>query len=209
MRQTASLGPAAESLGPVLRQSPDPATTSFDSLLFDVFRHATGPGTASLLPSRFWTRDLLQIAHGESAVWHATLSLGALHRQLEADRGHRSSDEVPADDRFKREALTHYFRAISLAKSIADKPTLRALSVVLVAVPNMLGRWTDSRTHLFGGLRLLDGEHDETTSDDVDSTAEVLERLDVQAMLFSDSQAPYPYYSAVRLRSAHRRLKGA
>lgn len=207
VRQTPSLGPAAESLVPALRQSPEPLTQGLDSLLFDVFRHATAPGTASLLPSLFWTRDLLQMAHGESAIWHATLSLGALHRQWEAGRDHRSPVEVPAGDTFKREAHSHYFRAISLAKLITDAPTLRALSVVLVAVSNILGRWSDSRTHLFGGLRLL-GRGDDATPD-VDSTAEVLERLDLQAMTFSDSQAPYPFQSPVRLRSVHRRLEGA
>ena len=206
VRQTASLGPAAVSIAPILRQSPEPPACTLDSLFFDVFRHATGPGTALLLPSLFWTQDLPQMAHAESAIWHATLALGALHRQWEADRG-LSRTVAPTDDVFKRAAYRHYMRAISLAKSITSAPTLRALSVVLVAVSNLLGRWSDSRTHLFGGLRLLDHEHKGEA--DIDGAAEILGRLDLQAMTFSDSNAPYPFESPVWLRSLHKKLLGA
>ena len=205
VRQIPSLAPASETLMPILRQFPGASISELDMQFFDVFRHTTAPGTASLLPSSFWTCDLLRMAHGESAIWHATLSLGALHHQWEADRMSRLRGEVPSG-KFRREALMHYFRAISLAQAIADNPTLRALSVVLVAVSNILGRWSDSRTHLFGGLQLLDRDHD--GGSDVDSTAEMLERLDLQAMTFSDSQAPYPFESPVWLRSLHRRLHG-
>lgn len=145
------------------------------------------------------------MAHAESAIWHATLALGALHRQWEADHG-VSPSVVSTHAVFKRAAYHHYMRAISLAKSITSAPTLRALSVVLVAVSNLLGRWADSRTHLFGGLHLLDHEYDGDA--DVDSAAEVLGRLDLQAMTFSESKAPYPFESPVWLRSLHRRLLG-
>ncbi|SPO05482.1 uncharacterized protein DNG_08169 [Cephalotrichum gorgonifer] len=204
--KTSTLGPASVTLAPILRQSPDPNTSQLDALFFNVFRNTTAPGTASLMPSMFWTRDLLQMAHGESAIWHATLSLGALHGHWEGGRrGATPSALLPSTHgTFKRGAYWHYFRAISLAKSITDPSTLLALSVVLVAISNFLGRWSDSRTHLFGGLRLLDRE----SSADVDSTAEILERLDLQAMTFSDSQAPYPFETPVWLRSLHRRQHG-
>ena len=147
------------------------------------------------------------MAHGDSAIWHATLALGAIHRQWESERHHRRPAAMLSDGvAFKRRALAHYFRAISLAKSISDVPTLRALSVVLVAVSNVLGRWSDSQTHLFGGLRLL--EREQERSGGIDGAAEVLERLDLQAMTFSDSQAPYPYQSPVWLQSLHKRLHG-
>lgn len=145
------------------------------------------------------------MAHSESAVWHATLALGALHRQWEADHALPGS-VVSTHSVFKRAAYHHYMRSISLAKSITSVATLRALSVVLVAVSNLLGRWSDSRTHLFGGLHLLDHEHDGDA--DVDSAAEALGRLDLQAMTFSESKAPYPFESPVWLRSLHRRLLG-
>lgn len=147
------------------------------------------------------------MAHGESAIWHATLALGALHRQWERDRGLSSRGVVSTSDTFRQTAYSHYFRAISLGKSITSGLTLRALSVVLVAVSNLLGRWSDSRTHLFGGLHILDREND--VGPDVDGAAEILGRLDLQAMTFSESRAPYPFGSPVWLRSLHRRLLGA
>ncbi|PKS05174.1 hypothetical protein jhhlp_008542 [Lomentospora prolificans] len=211
VRQTPSLGPAAQTLAPVLRQSPDPKLSALDATFFDMFRLRTGPGTASLLPSSFWTHDLLKLAHIEPAVWHATLSLGALHHHWEADQELRRASAplvpyyTPSNTQVEREALSHYFRAISLAKDIKDTAALRSLSITLVAIANILGRWSDCRTHLFGGLRLLDRE-DARSQGEVDSTAEMLERLDLQAMSFSDSQAPYPYGDPVWLKSLHRKL---
>ncbi|KAF4343465.1 hypothetical protein FBEOM_2607 [Fusarium beomiforme] len=54
----------------------------------------------------------------------------------------------------------------------------------------MMGRWSDSQVHFMAGHRLLSqtGHGAETSS-----AAEILTRLDMLAMTFSDSSAPYPY----------------
>ncbi|KAM0345947.1 hypothetical protein ACHAPU_006001 [Fusarium lateritium] len=57
----------------------------------------------------------------------------------------------------------------------------------------MTGRWSDSQVHIMAGHRLLSqAGHSVATS----SAAEILTRLDLHAMTFSDSSAPYPFREA-------------
>ncbi|KAG4256821.1 hypothetical protein FPRO03_03831 [Fusarium proliferatum] len=59
----------------------------------------------------------------------------------------------------------------------------------------MMGRWSESQVHIIAGHRLLSqaGHGSETSG-----AAEILTRLDLMAMTFSDSSAPYPYKLAPR-----------
>ncbi|KAJ4328347.1 hypothetical protein N0V84_001218 [Fusarium piperis] len=54
----------------------------------------------------------------------------------------------------------------------------------------MMGRWSESQLHITAGHRLL---KQAGTGEATMSAAEILTRLDLQAMTFSDSSAPYAY----------------
>ncbi|KAF7562080.1 hypothetical protein G7046_g2059 [Stylonectria norvegica] len=160
--------------------------------LFDVFRHSTAPSTAAFLPSDFWTRELLQLAHLEPAVWHATIALGALHqrRDLLSLGGNESRL-----DHLQRQANENHARAITCARELKDPTKLLALSLAFVSITSMMGRWKEHLVHMMAGHRLMGQSNNAASS----AAADMLTRLDLQAMTFSDSRAPYPYRDAAWL----------
>ncbi|KAF4450557.1 hypothetical protein F53441_6337 [Fusarium austroafricanum] len=191
-RQISTIGPISQAFFQFPRdrsRSVTPPNLSF----FDVFRTLTAPSTASFIPSQFWTRELLQLAHCEPAVWHATLALGALHQRHELawqGHGYRTNDTLSS------QAWDHYGHAIAYAREVKEPTRLLALSLALVSITNMMGRWLDSSVHILAGHRLLKqaGQNEDTSS-----AAEILTRLDLLAMTFSDSTSPYPYKQVPRM----------
>ncbi|KAI8718313.1 hypothetical protein NCS52_00609900 [Fusarium sp. LHS14.1] len=190
-RQLSVVGPISQALSQYPRhRSHSPTPTSMS--LFDVFRNLTAPSTASFIPSKFWTRELLQLAHSEPAVWHATLALGALHQRHELfwqGHGHQNSQGL------MDQAHQSYTRAVSYAQDLKDPTRLLSLSLALVSITNMMGRWSESQVHITAGHRLL---KQAGTGEATMSAAEILTRLDLQAMTFSDSSAPYSYDNTPR-----------
>ncbi|KAF5613565.1 uncharacterized protein FSUBG_774 [Fusarium subglutinans] len=190
-RQMSVIGPISQALSQYPWDRSRSASPT-NLTLFDVFRTLTAPSTASFIPSQFWTRELLQLAHSEPAVWHATLALGALHQRHELfwqGRGCHSGEKLWS------QANENYGRAITCARDVKDPTQLLALSLALLSVTNMMGRWSESQVHIMAGHRLLSqaGHGSETSG-----AAEILTRLDLMAMTFSDSSAPYPYKLAPR-----------
>jgi cholestenol Delta-isomerase len=139
---------------------------------FDLFRQVTA--TSTLFDSEFWQRDLLQLTQAEPAIWHATVAVGALQAGWHAEL--RGADPVEC----KRHAVTHYGKALALARELDCAEKAAALSLVLMATTNMLGRWSESQLHILASLRMP--AHQDTAV-----------RMDFQAMTYSDSESPYPY----------------
>ncbi|KAF4974457.1 hypothetical protein FZEAL_8628 [Fusarium zealandicum] len=191
-RQISVIGPISQALTQYPRYGSRSATPPNLSL-FDVFRNLTAPSTASFIPSQFWTRELLQLAHSEPAIWHATLALGALHQRHELTwqgHGDQSSRGLWS------QANASYARSMSYAQGVKDPTRLLSLSLALVSITNMMGRWSESQVHIGAGHRLLkQAGHSTATT----SAAEILTRLDLQAMTLSDSSAPYEYKDAPRV----------
>ncbi|KAI9147600.1 Aspercryptin biosynthesis cluster-specific transcription regulator atnN [Paramyrothecium foliicola] len=206
-RQLSSLGQISQALSQYPRhisQSPSPDTVC----LFDFFRYATVPATASYFPSDFWTSGLLQLAHSEPAIWHAAIALGALHRRWEVDT--RCPNAVAAHSPSKadlsQQALEHHASAMSRAKELNDPYKVLVLSLALVAISNTMGRWSEGRLHFAAGVRLLQDLPPDRVSP---SAVEMLSRIDLQTMTFEDSSAPYPYAQAEWLTQADRNLQSA
>ncbi|KAI1078500.1 hypothetical protein F5B20DRAFT_203590 [Whalleya microplaca] len=192
VHQLGIVGPVSRALS---RSSPDPPNE--DGIYFDLFRRLTASSAEAFLPSSFWTRDVLQITDSEPAVWHAAVSLGALHRQWDFDSQYdfhasgSDSDYKRSSQELASTAMNHYGRAISHARAIREPSRLLVLSVMLQAIANVTGKWSQSQMHGLAGLRLLN--QCLKSSIDHHAAVELLERLDVQAMLCQDSQAPYPF----------------
>ena len=144
--------------------------------------------TESLFPAQFWSRQLLQTAHDEPALWRAAVALGAMHRHA----------EQPEDaGRLRHLGQVHYSEAMKLARSIRDPKTLLVASVAFASLACLIGRYGDSQVHVKAGLNLLRtvraAKGQEETGSDVDSIAQSLARLDLQDMTFEDSQHPYEH----------------
>lgn len=192
VRHLAVIGPVARALSQSpLSANPFPWPVSpDDAVFFNLFRHATVPSTSSVFPSHFWKRNVMQLAHSESAIWHATVALGTLHQRSETLALHKHDEE----QRLSRRAEAHYGKAMALAKDLDSPAKIATLSVVLVAAASMLSRWSEMQTHVLAGLRIIAQDHSRS------STIQILQgslmKIDLQAMTFSESSSPYPYDQA-------------
>lgn len=186
-----------------LSRSPSPFRP--DSDLFDVFRHHTAPATTSFLPSSFWNGSLLQLAHNEPAIWHATAAIGALHRRIELAA--EQSDGSYNVDALTRRAEAHHGKALALGRDLDTEPKLMALALALMASSNLLGRLAESQVHVLAGLRAA-RQLDCDRSSDVATLTNMLARMDMQAMTFSDSQSPYPFADAIKLQESDHTARG-
>ncbi|CAH0050920.1 unnamed protein product [Clonostachys solani] len=167
--------------------------SSRDFIYFDYFRRATAPNTDALIPSAFWGQDLLQLAHTEPAIWHATLALGALHRRWELESA------GPETENLVRSATSHYGKALSLAKDLRSPAKILALSLPLIASANMLGFWDESHLHILSAFKIL--AQDSGRMPDAQRIASTLTRMDIQSITFDDSRSPYPFVEAAAVRS--------
>ncbi|KAI9896132.1 hypothetical protein N3K66_009032 [Trichothecium roseum] len=215
VKALAVVGPVSRALT-ASRQRSTPA----DPVYFDMFRRATATATEFFMPSGFWRKHLLQIAHNGSndsvlqqAFWHASVAIGALHRYWE------SGGEL---DSARRHAAQHYACAAAQARALnsatgnnrpfvssssssssssspPSTPSL-ALSLALAASANLLGRFGDAQAHILIGFKIATAARQgKTSSEEEASMIGVLARLDFQAMTYSDSLSPYPYSKSARL----------
>ncbi|KAL6414394.1 hypothetical protein AUP68_00913 [Ilyonectria robusta] len=204
VRQLGVIGPVSKALTQYPGQRSSSSSPVDNLSLFDVFRKLTAPSTANFLPSRFWTGELLQLAHSEPAVWHATLALGALHQKHElASQGIGRDHRV---DVFSKLANQNYAQAVSHAQGLKDPGKLLSLSLALLSITNMMGRWGESQVHIMAGHRLVDQTKGHPSTK---VAAEMLMRLDLQAMTFSESSAPYPYHEAPDLTEVTKCMRQA
>ncbi|KAJ4322845.1 hypothetical protein N0V84_004609 [Fusarium piperis] len=184
VKQLSVVGPVSRALTqtPLTKpMSPD------DPSYFAFFRSVTVPSTCSLFPSSFWQQSVLQLAHGEPAIWHAAIALGALHQKTEAPATKTKTDTEELSTR----AITHYGKAMALAKDLDSSAKVVSLSLALAASANMLGRWGEMHTHVMAGLGIVSKDVGQGKS--LDILGGSLMRVDLQAMTFSDSVSPYPY----------------
>ncbi|KAH8887023.1 hypothetical protein GQ53DRAFT_693916 [Thozetella sp. PMI_491] len=190
MQRLSAVGPASRILSPGPQYAVDAVAC------FDFFRARTAPTAGSFLPTGFWDKRFLQVAHAQPAVWNAAAALGSLHRRWEMlTMGATREQSI----KFAQQATQCYGRAMALAKDMTDPSSLLVLSMSLVAVANLSGRFTDSRVHLASGRRLLDliqGQREglpDRLPDGLDDVVDSLVRMDLEGVSFSEASAPYPY----------------
>lgn len=171
-----------------------------ERLNFEFAFSRTFPETCIYFSSDFWTRLVPQAAHREPSIKHIILGLGSLHRRL-------TTNEEDYSKEYSQEAFEHYGKAINRAKELLSKKdrsdmiTALIACILFVSFENQAGHYHSAHIHLQNGLRIAD-EHKKSstkassTSSDIDDIVNVLQRLDLQAMTFSDSSAPYPWGGA-------------
>lgn len=171
--------------------------------IFSFFVTCTSSVTSVYYSSGFWSRLVLQLSLSEPAIKYALCSLGALHRMF------RASQEASPDGtavEFRNYSLGQYNLAVKctqrlLAQSSSGDSDLvvkgLVACVLFVCYENLVGNYRTAQMHLQNGLKILPravdghGKQHPTVSDNI---VQVLSRLDLQAMSFADSEAPYPYH---------------
>lgn len=184
VKQLSVVGPVSRAL---TQTPPSKPISPADSSYFAFSRSVTVPSTCSLFPSSFWQQSVLQLAHGEPAIWHAAIALGALHQKTEAPGAKAKTDIEELSTR----AITHYGKAMALARDLDSSAKVVSLSLALAASANMLGRWGEMHTHVMAGLGIV--SRDVAHGKSLDILSGSLMRVDLQAMTFSDAVSPYPY----------------
>lgn len=204
----ATVGPASEALATNYRAisprqslSRSPPHARQDSDLFDFFRQKTGPSTSMFLPSDFWTKEALQLALSEPAIWHAAAAVGALHRRWNLES--EFIDWGVDAQRLTHRAQFHHGKALSLVKDLhsSSKSKFLALAVMLMTSANLMGNMREAQGHNVEALRSACELRDQDEAvPEIESLTGMLSRLDFQAMTFSDSTSPYPYSKVIQLQ---------
>ena len=111
--------------------------------------------------SSFWDTVILQASSGEQAILHATLALGAAHKnEIFRKPGPRTKHDAP--DKHEQYALNQYTMAIStltphlVAKNQESFRITLITCLVFVCLEFLLGNWNTGFLHLQKGLKLLE-----------------------------------------------------
>ena len=171
--------------------------------IFSFFITCTSSVTSIYYSSDFWSHLILQLSHSEPAIKYALCSLGALHRMFRASQ--KANPDGTAVE-FQNYSLSQYNLAVKcthrlLAQSSSGDSDLvvkgLVACVLFVCYENLVGNYRTAQMHLQNGLKILpravDG-HGKQRPTVPDNIVQVLNRLDLQAMSFADSEAPYPYH---------------
>lgn len=171
--------------------------------IFSFFITCTSSVTSVYYSSDFWSHLVLQLSHSEPAIKYALCSLGALHRMFRASQ--KANPDGTAVE-FQNYSLSQYNLAVKcthrlLAQSSSGDSDLvvkgLVACVLFVCYENLVGNYRTAQMHLQNGLKILpravDG-HGKQRPTEPDNIVQVLNRLDLQAMSFADSEAPYPYH---------------
>lgn len=216
VRQLTIVGPAARVLAPMTYPEDDVAC--FD---FFRFRVTATPADMKMYMRTagrqgFWDCFLLQAAHSEPAIFHAVAAIGALYRKWEsASDGDASASlqtattdlelHPPGNDdpnaTTQAEQLTEraescYNRALSLARDVKSPSAMLILSLALAVTSRISGQWLHSSIHMRAGYNLISQLTKEgggsLKSDGTKRAAEILLKLTLEWIVFSESKQVYP-----------------
>ncbi|KAH8682826.1 hypothetical protein BGZ60DRAFT_368780 [Tricladium varicosporioides] len=179
---------------------------------FEFFVSCTCSVSPMYFGADFWSNRVLQLSLSEPAIRYALCSLSSLHRTIrerDAPRPRSGSSN------------TTYYKTFSLQQyAIAVKHTQRLLAesstgnqdaivkglvacILFICYENLMRNDRTAQMHLQNGLKILAKSRNSTKQHGPQSGQQsipadivrALHRLDVQAMTFSESHAPYPYHN--------------
>lgn len=123
------------------------------------FMEVTAPSLAGALHTNFWLLEMPRVCHADQAIWHAMVSLGAVHQTY-------MTNKSPRDSAFNAFALRHYNAAIKdLVESISiakSRWKTLTLSTIFTCICILEGQLDQARMHWRSGYHLLlDFDHEE------------------------------------------------
>ncbi|KAK5168279.1 uncharacterized protein LTR77_006848 [Saxophila tyrrhenica] len=166
-----------------IRPTSLPDTTVEEDSAFHHFRVHVVDSLAGLFDSCVWHRHVISIAMHEPAARNAAIALGALERH--EDDG--SNDEL---------ALKHYSMSM---RALHDKIPLQGQAatqlilvtcLLFVAFELRKNGWLQARSHLNGGMKIIQSQDDPSPSSAgaLQPLVEAFERLDIQVSLFTSAR---------------------
>ncbi|TQS32279.1 hypothetical protein Golomagni_07411, partial [Golovinomyces magnicellulatus] len=148
--------------------------------------------------SPFWDRIVLQTFHVEPAIKHAVLAIGAIHNHMIA------SGDASIARQHLLYAERHYViglrEARRLIATVSTSQTSRVLIVCILFIlwESMRGNYAASKSHMDSGRALLSkfcaqSKDSVVLQSNLNHVMQIFARVDISAMTFSDTSAPYQY----------------
>lgn len=179
-----------------------PALPNFDNSrqrqCFAFFVSCTSNAANLYFGANFWARRVLQLSLSEPSIRYALCSLSALHQMS-------TVPALPFVDARATElgnyALQQYSHAVRCTQTLlaessdrsADKLIKGLVACVLfVCYENFIGNYEISHMHLQNGLHIINKELLKRPSAIPKDIIQVFKRMDLQAISFGNSKAPYP-----------------
>jgi cholestenol delta-isomerase len=201
--KTGSKGGRFGTTSPSRQSAALPALPRFDDSrqkeFFGFFVSCTSSASSLYFGADFWSRRVLQFSLSEPSIRYALCSLSALHRMSTVSTLPRM-----APTEFKRYALLQYNHAVKCTRDLlaessdgSEDKVIKGLvaCVLFVCYENFIGNYKIAQMHLQNGLQIIAKERLKQRPFAVpEDISQAFRRLDLQAMSFADSMAPYPYH---------------
>ena len=140
---------------------------------------------------------MLQVCHAEPAVRHAVLALGAYHSFIaQRDDSAPARQHLLYADKQYRNALSEA-RALLAAASSQKVNRVLMVCVLFILYEGMRGNYRASQAHMSSGRAIMaqyrQSQPGVSHGSSLNEIVEVMARLDIFALTFSEATAPYPY----------------
>lgn len=187
--------------------------TLIERQLLHYFYVQAAPDLSGYSSHTFWNNLVLPLCHSEPAVRHATLALGALHRDYVVE-GIKNPDR----DQINSNALLQYNKALRQLqkyisnKELLDEKTILVCCKLFYCIEVARQDYPTALRHVRAGLVLLKewggrqkkrpiSNMNTTSLDDVDDLVEAFCALDVQIRIFENGKPPYVVLTTPEERS--------
>ncbi|KAK3385768.1 hypothetical protein B0H63DRAFT_560297 [Podospora didyma] len=121
---------------------------------YHFFLHVTAPAIASVFDVDFWLTDIPRTCHLDPAIWHAAVSLGAVHESCIASQG--ASQEPTAFSLQQMNAVVRHLVHLPSSRTVLEERS-RALiaSVLFIYLYSIQGLYAQSTIHLEAAKNLI------------------------------------------------------
>ncbi|KAH8895451.1 hypothetical protein GQ53DRAFT_715107 [Thozetella sp. PMI_491] len=152
---------------------------------YQFFVDVTAPTLAGVFDSEFWMTEIPRICHYDPAIWHATVSLGAVHENYNTAPG-TVSTALPADFATRQfNASIKHLTQLSSSQDLREE-RWRALtaSILFAYLSSLQGLQAQSELHLTAAKNMIKELENDMTHGPGSGEP-------IQARIFKNSPVPY------------------
>lgn len=120
------------------------------------FLDVTAPAIAGVFEVDFWLTYIPQSCHFDSAIWHAVVSLGAVHEDSVKNRGNTSRNVSEFALKQFNAAISQLLRPPAKSTAMEDKWRALTASVVFTYLCSFQGLHAESKIHLDAAKNLIE-----------------------------------------------------
>lgn len=160
---------------------------------FQFFRQVTVASTSLFVDSRFWDRLILQASDAERAIKHGVLAIAAFHNSITSGIERSTSQQHLAYAEKQYQVALREANALLIKASNKQIERVLMVCVLFILYEGMRGDFAASQAHMTSGRAIAAQSHQAGRWNNQREINEVLARLDIFALTFSDATAPYRF----------------